>query len=37
MEDVKKKRFNWMDIVVRVCEMVIAILTSVGITSCASL
>ena len=36
MEDVKKK-FNWMDIVIRVCEMVIAILTSVGITSCASL
>ena len=33
----EKKKFNWMDIVVRVCEMVIAILTSVGITSCASL
>ena len=32
----EKKKFNWMDIVVRVCEMVIAILTSVGITSCAS-
>ena len=31
----EKKKFNWMDIVVRVCEMVIAILTSVGITSCA--
>ena len=30
----EKKKFNWMDIVVRVCEMVIAILTSVGITSC---
>ena len=33
----EKKKFNWMDIVVRVCEMIIAILTSVGITSCASL
>ncbi len=31
----KNKKFNWTDIVIRVCEMVIAILTSVGITSCA--
>ena len=31
----EKKKFSWMDIVIRVCVMVIAILTSVGITSCA--
>ena len=31
----EKKKFNWMDAVIRVCEIVIAILTSFGISSCA--
>ena len=37
MENVSKKKFGWMDFVIRVCEMVIAILTSVGISSCAGM
>ena len=28
---------RWMDFVLRVCEMIIAILTSLGISSCTNL
>ena len=32
-----ERNTRWMDFILRVCEMVIAILTSLGISSCTNL